>query len=78
MEFKDIRSKIEFKDISTEWVRIYAFGPAQYITIQEPIGLNVSKNGHRIVDAAENSHYIPKGWIHLMWKVKKGEPHFVL
>lgn len=78
--FEEVRndSKLKFNDISTEEVRIYVF-PDIEVKIENPIALNVSKvGGHRIVDAAGVSHYVPKGWVHLKWIPKKGASHFVM
>lgn len=68
----------EFKNISTEVYRTYTWGDGREITITSPIHLHVSKSGgHRIIDDAGFSHYIPSGWIHLYWTVKPGAPNFV-
>lgn len=75
IEFKN-ESNNTFVDISSEEYRTYDFGNTT-VTIKEPLRLAVSNNGHRIFDANGVSHYIPKGWIHLAWKAKTGEPHFV-
>ena len=67
----------EFVDISSEKVRTYYFPGNEQVTIQEPQFLNVSRSGHRVLDGNGQSHFIPKGWIQLVWEVKEGEPHFV-
>lgn len=79
MQFKDFinKSGLTFKDISSESWRRYTYADGSSILIDEPLALNVSKNGHRLFDAAGTSHYIPKGWKHLKWQVKDGQPHFV-
>lgn len=75
MEFIN-NSDLEFKDISAEREREYAFGGGT-ILIVEPLKLNVSESGgHRIFDAQGDSHYVPAGWIHLRWTAKEGKPHF--
>lgn len=70
-----------FVDISTEEYRVYDFisedGSLVKVTIDKPLYLSVNAGGHRLLDAAGISHYIPKGWIHLCWKAKEGKPHFV-
>lgn len=66
-----------FSDISSEKARTYYFPGNEHVTIYDPQFLNVSRSGHRILDRDGNSHYIPKGWIHLVWKAKQGQPHFV-
>jgi len=75
IEFKNESDNV-FVDISSEEYRTYNLGKSE-VTIVEPVKLAVTNNGHRIFDASGMSHYIPKGWIHLKWKAKKGEPHFV-
>lgn len=71
-------SGLKFVDISSEAYRTYVFGKDVTVTITEPLHLNVSASGgHRVFDSAGVSHYIPKGWIHLMWKARDGSPHFV-
>lgn len=75
------QSKHEFIDISSEQYREYSFtGPAGIVKlrIEAPTHLSVSESGgHRVFDAAGVSHYIPKGWVHLSWMAKSGEPNFV-
>jgi hypothetical protein len=66
-----------FTDISTEDWREYSFSGNEKVRIERPTHLCVSTSGHRILDEAGVSHYIPKGWIHLRWQVKQGQPHFV-
>jgi hypothetical protein len=71
-------SKNEFTDISSEASRTYVYRGKEEVTISEPAWLNVSKSGgHRLLDLAGCSHYLPPGWIHLKWTVKEGQPHFV-
>ena len=71
-------TEYEFKDISTEEYRIYMFPQFEGIRINSPTHLHVSDSGgHRILDASGESHYIPKGWIHLRWKAKEGAANFV-
>jgi hypothetical protein len=79
IEFKDLKNASEnvFTDISSEEYRSYDFGE-KFVRIERPIALSVSKSGgHRILDADEKSHYIPSGWIHLIWRAKPCKPHFV-
>ena len=81
MQFSEIRnsSNLKFNDISSvEW-REYVFSDTLIVRINGPLGINISKSGgHRLVDSDGNSHYIPRGWKHLRWRVKEGEPHFVM
>lgn len=65
-----------FKSLRYESWRVYDFSTGR-VTIKDPIALHVSASGgHRIVDKAGTSHYIPPGWLHLYWSVKKGKPNF--
>jgi hypothetical protein len=70
-------SSNKFVDISSEQFRSYVFPGNEIVRIENPLQLSVSASGHRLFDAQGISHYIPKGWIHLMWQAKDGEPHFV-
>jgi hypothetical protein len=71
-------SELEFTDISSELWREYRFAGGEVVHIDQPLKLNVSESGgHRIFDAAGRSHYIPAGWLHLVWEPKEGEPNFV-
>jgi hypothetical protein len=68
---------LEFTDISSEAYREYEF-ENKTIRIENPLKLNVSASGgHRLFDAAGNSHYIPSGWLRVTWKAKTGYAHFV-
>lgn len=72
------KSNLEFTDISSEEFREYVYPDDTHIRISNPLYLHVSSSGgHRIYDAQGMSHYIVKGWIHLFWKAKDGEPNFV-
>lgn len=72
------QSNLVFTDISSEAYRSYEFSNGKVIRIDEPLKLNVSPSGgHRLFDASGTSHYIPKGWVWLKWKAKKGFPNFV-
>lgn len=66
----------QFDDISSEQFREYTFAGGT-VRINKPIALHVSEGGHRVLDAGGVSHYVPLGWIHLQWKAKEGQPHFV-
>ena len=72
------QSGLEFVDISSEEWREYEFASGAKVRIDEPLQLHVSDHGHRVLDANGTSHYIPLGWIHLSWRAKNGQPHFVL
>lgn len=75
-EFRNL-TDLKFVSIFSEEYREYTFPGGDKIRIEGPRQLNVSKNGHRVLDTAGVSHYIPQGWIHLEWKAKEGAPHFV-
>ena len=81
-------SKHDFTPIHSEEFREYTFvlapekgdQPAKVVKIRidQPTHLSVSASGgHRLLDAAGISHYIPSGWLQLSWKPKPGEPNFV-
>ena len=71
-------TELEFTDISSELWREYRFAGGDLIRIEHPLKLNVSDSGgHRIFDAAGRSHYIPPGWLHLVWESREGSPNFV-
>ena len=77
MEFKN-KSGLVFKDISTEESRTYRFPGGDFVILEKPMKLHVSKSGgHRVFTADGNSHYIQSGWIHIEWTAKDGEAHFV-
>jgi hypothetical protein len=77
MPFRRSTETLQFKNIADEFSRTYRFPGNETVTIVQPRKLNVSKSGgHRVVDAAGNSHYIPTGWIQLTWQVKPGRPAF--
>jgi len=67
---------LKFTDISSEKYRVYDFGD-KAVKIENPLQLNVSRNGHRVFDKQNVSHYIPLGWVHLYWEVNDGQPNFV-
>jgi len=75
-------SKHIFTDVTSEEYREYLF-PAQQgqfvkVRINKPMHLSVSESGgHRLLDEAGVSHYVPSGWVHLSWKAKQGQPNFV-
>ena len=54
-----------------EW-REYIFPNGERIRIDSPYYLIVSDNGHRIRDLNGFAHYVPYGWIHLIFKPKEG------
>lgn len=76
MEFIN-QSSNSFVDISSEVFRSYTFPGGDVIRIDNPLKLSVSTGGHRLFDENGQSHYIPKGWIHLCWTAKSGQPNFV-
>lgn len=66
-----------FVDISSEEYRIYTFSGNEEVKITGPRLLSISAGGHRLFDNDGVSHYVPKGWIHLRWKAREGQPNFV-
>lgn len=77
MEFIN-ESTNEFADISSEEWRQYEFPNDEVVRISGPLKLAVSRSGgHRVFDSTGVSHYVPGGWLHLSWKAKDGQPHFV-
>lgn len=64
-------------DISSELYREYRFNNENTVRIENPLKLKVSGGGHRVLDGQGISHYIPKGWFHLSWKARDGQPAFV-
>lgn len=77
MQQFDNQSGKDFVDISSELYRVYTFPGDNKVVITKPLQLSVSSGGHRIFDEQGFSHYVPKGWIHLTWEAKAGQPHFV-
>jgi len=72
-------TELEFEDISSEQFREYLFPGGEVVRIENPQKLYVDgeSKSHRVFDASGESHYIPNKWIHLRWKTREGEPHFV-
>ena len=64
-------------DISSEEFRVYKFPANEEVRIDNPLQLKISGGGHRIIDGQGISHYVPKGWVHLFWKARDGQPKFV-
>ena len=56
--------------------RTYRFPGGEYVKIDLPQFLIVSDNGHRVLDGSGISHYIPYGWIELIW-VSLGDRSFL-
>jgi hypothetical protein len=65
---KSKKNDLIWSDISSEEWRSYRFPGDEIVEIIDPDKLCVSENGHRIVDCSGRSHYVPKGWIHLIFK----------
>ena len=75
--YNDIRvgEGLEFSDLSDEQVREYIVD-GDKITIFNPVALRVSgSGGHYVVDAQENSHYIPARFTHLRWRIIDDAKH---
>ena len=64
-------SEYGFTDISSEQYREYRFPGKEFVKIENPQMLAVSKTGHRVWDGTR-SHFIPYGWVHLYWEVEQG------
>ena len=69
----------EFFKVDTEEFRVYDWLDGMILRIDNPmyVSVNPKNGGHRVLDNAGISHYIPSGWRHLWWKAKEGCPHFV-
>ena len=68
-----------FFEVDTEEYRVYSWLDSSYLRIDNPlyVSVNPKNGGHRVLDSAGVSHYIPATWKHLSWKAKDGAPHFV-
>ncbi len=66
-----------FIDISSESLREYCWADGSKAMIVGPQWLAISESGHYILDAEENSYFVPFGWRILRWEAKEYEPHFV-
>lgn len=74
---------LKFSDISSEQYREYEFPNNVRIEINHPVAVTVSvssvkpavgsPHSHRVVDSVGRTHYIPSGWVRLLWAVKDGE-----
>jgi hypothetical protein len=71
------KTQKEFLDISSEQYRIYHFSKGESFIIDNPIYLNTSENGHRVLCDNGKCFYIPNNWLSIEWKPKEGQPHFV-
>ena len=72
MKFDDIRSPLEFHDISEEGYREYVYKNGFRYRIDNPIGLHVSKSrGHKIVTADGRSIYVRCGWVAFEMQVEE-------
>lgn len=69
----------DFVDISSESWRQYENRDGTVVFIDEPLFLKVGENGHRVLDGRGVCHYVPTGdLLHLTWRAKDGDPHFVM
>jgi hypothetical protein len=66
--------KVDLSD--KEIWREYRFSDEEKVRIRNPHYLIVSDNGHRIMDLNGVAHYIPYGWIELIWKPKEGHEFY--
>lgn len=76
--FETIRvpKDMKFSDLSNEVSRTYKFPGGDEIVVESPVALNVSRSGgHRVIAETGQVHYIPKGWIGLVWVPKPGANH---
>lgn len=64
---------MNFKKIPNEEFRVYTFPDGNRVKIDKPQKLDVTENGHKIVDGNGNGHYVPYGWIHIFMKFTNGE-----
>jgi hypothetical protein len=75
----DVNGKI-FVSVKGQEYRYYDVpilqgGTTVRVQIKDPQWLFVREGGaHEVIDAEEVVHYIPKRWVRLAWKNKKGEP----
>jgi hypothetical protein len=68
-KFKKVTEAIDWLNIEHEQYRTYVFSNGLNIVIKSPRLLNISSTGsHRVLDADNVAHYIPKGWVHLYWE----------
>jgi hypothetical protein len=69
---------LTFSSLKDELFRVYEFADGSSVKIESPQALNYNakSGGHRVLDGNGVSHYIPAGWNHLYWKVRKGSPAF--
>lgn len=75
--FMGDRLSRDWDDISSEMFREYVFGDG-CVRIDAPALLHVSASGgHRVLDHAGVSYYIPARWYAVRWVAKEGEPNFV-
>ena len=71
-----VPENMSFSSLESEEQRTYIFPKGDKILIEEPVALNVSRSGgHRIITASGKVHYIPTGWIDLVWEVKENALH---
>lgn len=70
-------SEYTFFDVSSEEYREYVFLGKGTVKIERPTHVAVSKSGHRVLDEAGISHFIPAEFQVIHWKAKDGLPHFV-
>ena len=77
--FKDLKNESDytFFDVTSERYREYVFLGKGTIKIEEPVAVAVSRSGHRVLDTAGISHFIPSSWDAIHWEAKEGQPHFV-
>lgn len=77
LSFEEIRSPLEFSDISEELYREYVYLDGSRYRIDDPLGLHVSESrGHKIVDAFGMSFYVRCGWIVIEFQVDGDRDHW--
>lgn len=64
---------MEFKDISTEQVRVYRFAGDYSYSVRNPVRIFVAASGsHRIEDDSGALHYISPGFLAISITLKPG------
>lgn len=75
-EFEE-KGPAPWRSLLSEVRRTYVFPGGEKVVIENPLRLNVSASGgHRVLDGAGVSHYVPEGWHHLFWETEPGAEPF--
>ena len=71
-------SEIKKYDISKERYREYQYKDGYILRIDAPNHLYITQDGgHRVADHNDVTHYIPKGWRELRWKMDPSDGHLI-